>query len=157
MRPEPGPPGPVGTWLTPAGAWLRPTAPWAGQAGGPRASDVPPVTRYRQPAALTSPAARPPMVTAGRLTRRPSASSVVIVTNWSRIPGAHDTSGTRRYRAAASGSATSAARPVTVTDQPEQAAASSPSASDATIASSTLRATVEPAAVRSMITPSTTP
>lgn len=93
---------------------------------------------------------------ADRRTRRPSASSVVIVMNWSRAPVAHATSGTARYRAAISRSVTTAARPVTVTYQPEQVAASSSSASNATIAPSILRATVEPPAVRSKISPSAT-
>jgi hypothetical protein len=48
----------------------------------------------------------------------------------------------------------SAARPVTVTDQPEQVAVSSSSASNATIVPSTLRAIAESAAVRSTISPS---
>jgi hypothetical protein len=64
-----------------------------------------------------------------RRTRRPSASSVMIVTNWSRTPGAHGTSGTARYRVIISVSLTTSARPVTTTDQPEQFAASSSSAS----------------------------
>lgn len=76
--------------------------------------------------------------------------------NWSRTPGAHGTKDTLRYRAIEPGSVTRSARPVTVTNQPEQVAASSSSASNATIAPSTRRAVIESAAVRSTISPSTT-
>jgi hypothetical protein len=72
------------------------------------------------------------------------------------VPGTHGTSGTARYRAIVPGPVTSAARPVTVTDQPEQAAGPSTSSSNATMTLSTLRATAESAVVRSTISPSTT-
>ena len=54
------------------------------------------------------------------------------------VPGTHGTSGTARSRAAiVPGPVTSAARPVTVTDQPEQAAGPSTSSSNATMTLST--------------------
>jgi len=74
-----------------------------------------------------------------------------MVTNVSRVPGAHGTRGTAWYRVIAASSVTSAARPVTVTDQPEQVVASSSSASNATIPPLAFRAVVESAAVRSTI------
>lgn len=76
--------------------------------------------------------------------------------NWSRTPGAHGTKGTLRYRAIEPGSGDKLSAAGHGDRPARQVAASSSSASNATIAPSTWRAVAESAAVRTKISPSTT-